>query len=1235
MIPFNKSFFTVCLLLLCGAFLHAQYCIPTNNCADGDQIQLFTIGGFSNMSACESDMDSLGYADFTALTGLEIPQSAPTSVTLQAGFGSQQVSIWIDSDNSMSFETSELILTDFALGTAPLTTEVTVPATVAMGTYRLRVQTSYNAASSTDACSFTSNFGETEDYTVTITAAPDCPAPSGLAIENILSDGATLTLTDNGSSNTFDVEVVAAGEMPTGTPTAGYDDVTGTSITITGLMPIQDYDVYVRADCGTEQSSFSGPISFTTGCAPVAPDYYTPFDDVPPACWEIAEGGSPETGPTGVGAFPEWTNDNFGNVAGGSNSAKVNLYNLGTDEWLISPEFDLTGGGFQVEYRFAVTQFANTNPALLGSDDEVYFLVTTDNGTSWETLDLITGESETSATGEIKIFDLAAYADQVVRFAFFATEGEVDDPEDNDIFVDDFRVRTPPSCLEAGDLSIVSINDQSVTILVGGGGAGDAETFDYILVPAGEDPGDTPTEELNDLPNPATINGLTEQTEYDLYVRVDCGGDDTNVSSFIGPLSFTTPCAAFDTPYLADFEDFLPACWSYGEAGTPTEGPDEPAAFSSWGPDAFGNTGSTSARVNLFASFVTDWLLTPSFNIPAGGGVQADFLIALTQYNDSAPGTLGSDDEIYFVVSNDAGQSYTILQVFDASTEISATGDLYEFNLDDYAGQTVQFGFYATDGAVDDPEDNDIYVDNFQVRMPPGCPDVASVDVDGVTSTTALVTVIEDSGEAIAYDLEIVLAGEDPTGMPSMGYDNVNASITITDLLPNTSYVVYARADCSDDNSSVGGYTASGEFTTACAPFEAPYSDDLNGELPDCWSEGTGGSLNGGPGNTNFGGWYSDVFGNIDGETNAFAVNLYTLSEDDWLISPFFATQSNGVYTVSFELALTNWNETTAGVLGSDDEVRLVYSTNGIDWNTALLYNSDSTALSTTGQQVSVDIDGVDGSLMFAFWATEGEIDDAEDIEFFVRNFMVTEEINIAPLSIVATNVTNVSCNGESDGAIELVVNGGTAPYTFSQDLSNLAAGTYTITVTDAMGMTLTTDPITITEPDAISASVVGTDETVAGDNDGTASVDNPTGGTGAYTYLWNNGATTQTITGLAPGDYCVTVVDANDCAFDAGCVTVLAGTSSTGDLETLRSLSTMPNPTDGNLRVALELSDVTDLDLQLTNALGQVVASRRFARTNEVQTDFDLSELPAGLYLLRVTDLNSDRFAVRRVIRE
>ncbi len=156
----------------------------------------------------------------------------------------------------------------------------------------------------------------------------------------------------------------------------------------------------------------------------------------------------------------------------------------------------------------------------------------------------------------------------------------------------------------------------------------------------------------------------------------------------------------------------------------------------------------------------------------------------------------------------------------------------------------------------------------------------------------------------------------------------------------------------------------------------------------------------------------------------------------------------------------------------------------------------------------------------------------------------LTETQTIAEPGPMSTSVvgTNASCNGASDGAADLTVNGGTPPYTyfwsnfqFTEDISGLAAGQYVIIVTDANGCTIS-DNVTITEPaTSMTLSIANTDISCSGANDGELTV-STTGGSGPYTYNWSSGQNTATITNLGPGSYSVTATDAN------GCTATLAG---------------------------------------------------------------------------------------------
>ena len=142
-----------------------------------------------------------------------------------------------------------------------------------------------------------------------------------------------------------------------------------------------------------------------------------------------------------------------------------------------------------------------------------------------------------------------------------------------------------------------------------------------------------------------------------------------------------------------------------------------------------------------------------------------------------------------------------------------------------------------------------------------------------------------------------------------------------------------------------------------------------------------------------------------------------------------------------------------------------------------------------------------------------------------------------AVISCTAVEIDPVVCFGESNGQATVTPAGGNGTYTYLWDngettatATALDAGTHTVTVTDQRGCSTSCD-VEITEPAAaITCTAVEIDPVVCfGESNGQATV-TPSGGNGIYTYLWDNGETTQTAFSLNAGVHTVTVTDQRGC---------------------------------------------------------------------------------------------------------
>jgi len=216
---------------------------------------------------------------------------------------------------------------------------------------------------------------------------------------------------------------------------------------------------------------------------------------------------------------------------------------------------------------------------------------------------------------------------------------------------------------------------------------------------------------------------------------------------------------------------------------------------------------------------------------------------------------------------------------------------------------------------------------------------------------------------------------------------------------------------------------------------------------------------------------------------------------------------------------------------------------------------------------------------------------------------------NTMGLTIVGNQISNENC-GNADGAVDITVSGGTLPYAFvwdngatTEDVANLSAGNYVITITDGNGCIFSATYAIVNNTGNLAATTVVTNE-ICGNNGGGINL-SVSGNAGTLSYLWSNGATTQDISGLSAGLYSVTITDANGC------------------------ILTTPSYNVINESSTLLLTNTTINNENCNNGLGSIDITIQGGSTpitylwNNGAITEDISGLTAGTYSSTITDAN------------
>ena len=240
---------------------HIGYCVPVPSSVDGNGISNVTFG--TGEYPVNNDTPKAVYTDCTSqIGGAYAGVESNIAITFKTGY-TYNAFVWVDFDNSLTFDADEVICYGESTNANPttLTLTFTIPATQALGDFRLRIgsaDSSYGSLGSTPASAnpcYTGSYGCFQDYTLRVLEAPSCPSPSSVTVSGVTAHQATIAWTS--SADAYQVQLNE--ETPIVTMQKQY--------TFYNLTPETTYSVKVRANCDGTYSDWSMPVNFTTGIA--------------------------------------------------------------------------------------------------------------------------------------------------------------------------------------------------------------------------------------------------------------------------------------------------------------------------------------------------------------------------------------------------------------------------------------------------------------------------------------------------------------------------------------------------------------------------------------------------------------------------------------------------------------------------------------------------------------------------------------------------------------------------------------------------------------------------------------------------------------------------------------------------------------------------------------------------------------------------------------------------------
>ncbi len=830
---------------------------------------------------------------------------------------------------------------------------------------------------------------------INITYIPSCFHVNNLTAQNITTTTATITWEAAGTETSWDYAYGSPGQVDE----FEYYSVSEESVVLENLDPNTAYEVWVRANCGTEYSTWE-TYTFRTSCVSIETLPYTEnFDSYntnnsasdKPFCWFF---------PVTYSSFPYIQNSSWSSysqpnqlifASSSSNPVVAVLPQIEVELHTLRLTFQLKGEDPAYAGTFEVGVMSD--PEDLTTFESVAVLQHTGQMSDWgyETYDywlehVILFDSTTlSGTGNYIAF--RHNANPATYNAYY--------------YVDDVRIDLIPGCDAPANLNVANFGATFVDLEWTS--VADEAEYEVYIYPSAQTPDYSQVITTNDTTY--SDNTLSGNTNYTAMVRTVCSGG--GYSDWV-TITFATPSDnVAQLPYIYGFEDAAENTqWtlvnnegrSSWYIGIPNGATDSVLYISGDGGVTNNYIGGAS---NVWAYRDVELPLAAEFEVRfkwSGEGEEGyDFMYAFFGDPESVEATIINNEPAPINAERLGGAEY----VFQNNTE----GTWFSQVFDSSMGESVKRLYFVwhNDGSIENPPA--IRIDSV-IILAHNCAQPRNVMATAIQPTTADFSFTPALPTDNSWDY-VITTGTNPNADELAPVAISDTMFTVTGLTAETTYYVYVRTDCGDENSE---WSVPFVFTTPCSDLTPlPYSEDFEsytgtgfntpGVVPDCWLSYSNNTFFPAPHITSIlvdnGEFYYPHSG-----TNSITFTASDAGADAMVILPEFATALNQLnMSFYYRMESTYLGELTVGYVANVADPIATFTE----------VESISSSYDTTYQLVSfTNLTDVPAGARIAFkWTNDGTY-----YSCGIDDILVTEEGAVTCDVPTALAVSNVSQTG-------------------------------------------------------------------------------------------------------------------------------------------------------------------------------------------------------------------------------